>query len=294
MSSNIKLLDGGFGQAIINKGLDQIGTLWGCSAYLNEHDHQKVIDTHLDFINAGSKIITTSNFTIRKRRLAQNKLEDKLNVFLEISGKLAQKAVKLSKKKIEIAGSLPTRGETYKSDIFLSDKELITEFQESASILNPYVDLFYLDVLCSYKEIELGLESIKNFDKDVIVGIHLKDTGKLPSGENIIGLKKILSNYKIRAVIGGCISPEIYQKVSTELKQLNYEYGFKINAFDNIPDDWSITPNANPNLSLGKRTDLDPDVFVDFCKKAINDGASFVGGCCEINHHHIQALSNEL
>ena len=99
MSTNIKLLDGGFGQAIINKGLDQIGTLWGCSAYLNEHDHQKVIDTHLDFINAGSKIITTSNFTIRKRRLAQNKLEDKLNFFLEISGKLAQKAVKLSTKK---------------------------------------------------------------------------------------------------------------------------------------------------------------------------------------------------
>jgi len=294
LSTNIKLLDGGFGQAIINKGLDQIGTLWGCSAYLNEQDHQKVIDTHLDFINAGSKIITTSNFTIRKRRLAQNKLEDKLNVFLEISGKLAQKAVKLSKKKIEIAGSLPTRGETYKSDIFLSDKELLREFQESASILNPYVDLFYLDVLCSYKEIELALESIKNFDKDVIVGIHLKDTGKLPSGENILGLKKILSNYKIRAVIGGCISPEIYQKVSAELKQLNYEYGFKINAFENIPDDWSITPNANPNLSLGKRTDLDPDVFVDFCKKAINDGASFVGGCCEINHHHIQALSNEL
>ena len=97
MSSNIKLLDGGFGQAIINKGLDQIGTLWGCSAYLNEQDHQKVIDTHLDFINAGSKIITTSNFTIRKRRLAQNKLEDKLNDFLKISGKLAQKAVKLSK-----------------------------------------------------------------------------------------------------------------------------------------------------------------------------------------------------
>ena len=294
MFTNTKLLDGGFGQAIINKGLDQIGTLWGCSAYLNEQDHQKVIDTHLDFINAGSKIITTSNFTIRKRRLAQNKLEDKLNFFLEISGKLAQKAVKLSKKKIEIAGSLPTRGETYKSDIFLSDKELLREFQESASILNPYVDLFYLDVLCSYKEIELALESIKNFDKDVIVGIHLKDTGKLPSGENILGLKKILSNYKIRAVIGGCISPEIYQKVSAELKKLNYEYGFKINAFENIPDDWSITPNANPNLSLGKRTDLDPDVFVDFCKKAINDGASFVGGCCEINHHHIQALSNEL
>ncbi len=294
MTKNINILDGGFGQAIINKGLNQIGTLWGCSAYLDQKDHQKVIETHLEFINAGSKIITTSNFTIRKRRLAQNKLENKLKEFLEISGKLAQDAVKLSNKNIKIAGSLPTRGETYKSDVFLSDEELLKEFHESASIINPFVDLFYLDVLCSSKEIKLALESIKFFNKQAIVGIHLKNNGKLPSGESIADLKKLLSAYNIRAVIGGCISPEIYQKVSNEFKSLDYEYGFKVNAFENIPDNWSITPNANPNLSLGKRKDLDSNKFVEFCKSAIKDGASFVGGCCEINHNHIKALSNEL
>lgn len=294
MTKNINILDGGFGQAIINKGLNQIGTLWGCSAYLDQKDHQKVIETHLEFINAGSKIITTSNFTIRKRRLAQNKLENKLKEFLEISGKLAQEAVKLSNKNIKIAGSLPTRGETYKSDVFLSDEELLKEFHESASIINPFVDLFYLDVLCSSKEIKLALESIKFFNKQAIVGIHLKNNGKLPSGESIADLKKLLSAYNIRAVIGGCISPEIYQKVSNEFKSLDYEYGFKVNAFENIPDNWSITPNTNPNLSLGKRKDLDSNKFVEFCKSAIKDGASFVGGCCEINHNHIKALSNEL
>ena len=294
MTKNINILDGGFGQAIVNKGLNQIGTLWGCSAYLDQKDHQKVIETHLEFINAGSKIITTSNFTIRKRRLAQNKLENKLKEFLEISGKLAQEAVKLSNKDIKIAGSLPTRGETYKSDVFLSDEELLKEFHESASIINPFVDLFYLDVLCSFKEIELALESIKSFNKEAIVGIHLKNNGKLPSGESIADLKKLLSAYNIRAVIGGCISPEIYQKVSNQFKSLDYEYGFIVNAFENIPDNWSITPNANPNLSLGKRKDLDSNKFVEFCKSAIKDGASFVGGCCEINHNHIKALSNEL
>ena len=90
------------------------------------------------------------------------------------------------------------------------------------------------------------------------------------------------------------MSDKIKIEFNSELKELNYEYGFKINAFENIPDDWSISPNANPNLSLGKRSDLDSDTFVDFCKHAINDGASYVGGCCEINHHHIQAISNEL
>ena len=82
--------------------------------------------------------------------------------------------------------------------------------------------------------------------------------------------------------------------IRDRFKELNYDYGFKVNAFQNIPDDWSISPNANPNLSLGKRTDLDSNKFVEFCKTAIKDGASFVGGCCEINHNHIKALSNEL
>ena len=25
-----------------------------------------------------------------------------------------------------------------------------------------------------------------------------------------------------------------------------------------------------------------------------DEGATIIGGCCEINHHHIQAISNEL
>ena len=294
MTINISLLDGGFGQAIINKGLDQIGTLWGCSAYLNQQDHQKVIDTHLDFINAGSKIITTSNFTIRKRRLAQNKLEDKLNDFLKISGKLAQKAVKLSNKNIEIAGSLPTRGETYKSDIFLSDKEILGEFYESASILNPYVDLFYLDVLCSQKEIECALKAVSKFNKDILIGIHLKKNGKLPSGEEILDLVPLIDKYNVKALIGGCISPEIYEISKLSLIKINCDFGFKINAFQDIPDNWSIQPGVNPNLNLGKRLDLDEDRFIQFCNNAIKNGATYIGGCCEINHHHIKSFVNQL
>ena len=174
MKKEITILDGGFGQSIVNKGIVQIGTLWGCSAYLDEKDHHHVVDTHLEFINAGSQIITTSNFTIRKRRLAQNNLENRFEEFLTIAGNLAKKAVIKSNKNIKIAGSLPTQGETYKSDIFLSDKQLINEFEISANILNPYVDLFYLDVLCSLKEIECALKAVSKFNKDIVIGIHLK------------------------------------------------------------------------------------------------------------------------
>ena len=294
MKKEITILDGGFGQSIVNKGIVQIGTLWGCSAYLDEKDHHHVVDTHLEFINAGSQIITTSNFTIRKRRLAQNNLENRFEEFLTIAGNLAKKAVIKSNKNIKIAGSLPTQGETYKSDIFLSDKQLINEFEISANILNPYVDLFYLDVLCSLKEIECALKVVSKFNKDIVIGIHLKKNGKLPSGDDILNLKPLIEHFNIKAVIGGCISPEIYDLSQSSLRRLNCAFGYKINAFEDIPDDWSIQPGVNPNLNLGKRSDLDNQRFVEFCNNAIENGATYIGGCCEINHNHIKSFVNQL
>ena len=294
MKKEITILDGGFGQSIVNKGIVQIGTLWGCSAYLDEKDHHHVVDTHLEFINAGSQIITTSNFTIRKRRLAQNNLENRFEEFLTIAGNLAKKAVIKSNKNIKIAGSLPTQGETYKSDIFLSDKQLINEFEISANILNPYVDLFYLDVLCSLKEIECALKAVSKFNKDIVIGIHLKKNGKLPSGDDILNLKPLIEHFNIKAVIGGCISPEIYDLSQSSLRRLNCAFGYKINAFEDIPDDWSIQPGVNPNLNLGKRSDLDNNRFVEFCNNAIENGATYIGGCCEINHNHIKSFVNQL
>jgi len=294
MKKEITILDGGFGQSIVNKGIVQIGTLWGCSAYLDKKDHHHVVDTHLEFINAGSQIITTSNFTIRKRRLAQNNLENRFEEFLTIAGNLAKKAVIKSNKNIKIAGSLPTQGETYKSDIFLSDKQLINEFEISANILNPYVDLFYLDVLCSLKEIECALKAVSKFNKDIVIGIHLKKNGKLPSGDDILNLKPLIEHFNIKAVIGGCISPEIYDLSQSSLRRLNCAFGYKINAFEDIPDDWSIQPGVNPNLNLGKRSDLDNQRFVEFCNNAIENGATYIGGCCEINHNHIKSFVNQL
>jgi len=294
MNKTITILDGGFGQSIINKGINQIGTLWGCSAYLHEKDHHHVVDTHLEFIEAGSEIITTSNFTIRRRRLAQNNIENRFEEFLNIAGSLARKAVIKSNKEVKIAGSLPTQGETYKPDIFLSDEQLINQFEQTAKILNPYVDLFYLDVLCSLKEIECALKAASIFNKDILIGAHLKKDGKLPSGEEISKLKAIIDNYSVKAVIGGCISPEIYEISKLSFSELNCPFGFKINAFQDIPDDWSIQPGVNPNLNLGKRLDLDESRFIQFCNNAVENGATYIGGCCEINHHHIKSFVNQL
>ena len=48
------ILDGGTGQTLIEKGLKPKGTLWSATALINNDYHNLLVETHLDFINAGA------------------------------------------------------------------------------------------------------------------------------------------------------------------------------------------------------------------------------------------------
>ena len=88
-----RILDGGMGQELLNRGLKPKGTLWSAHALIDKDCHQMVIDAHLDFINAGAEVIVTTTFTARRLRLIQNDSEkyfEKINtkaVELSIKGK---------------------------------------------------------------------------------------------------------------------------------------------------------------------------------------------------------------
>ena len=66
------IFDGGTGQTLLAKGLKPVGTLWSATALINKKYHELVVDTHLDFINAGAELIVTNNFAVRKMRFIEN------------------------------------------------------------------------------------------------------------------------------------------------------------------------------------------------------------------------------
>ena len=286
------ILDGGMGQALLKRGMKPNGSLWSASALIDESQHNIVEEAHLDFIKAGCGAIITNNFTVRDRRLKDNNILDKKNYLLDIAGKIALNSVKKSGKKVLIGGSLPTQGETYMSEIYQTKEEMKNLFHKTANILNPYSDFFYLDVLCSIDEIHIALEATKEFNKPILVGAHFKKNGLLPSGENITKIKSIINQYDIMGVMGACISPETYEKILPDLQSLDIPYGFKVNAFKNIPDDWNKATNSNPNEALGLRLEFTPEIFKYFVEKELKNGASIVGGCCETHPEHIEALSH--
>lgn len=295
---SIKIMDGGMGQLLLEKGMISKGTLWSAGALVDEKYHDLLIDCHLSYINSGADVIVTNTFSCRKFRLKENNIEDQFKYLNKKACELAIQAKQISKKNVLIAGSLPSQRDTYVSDV-RSDYEIENDITEQTEILSEYVDFFYLDVVSSIKEIKIASKIANDLKKNVVVGVHTKKDGKLPSGENLQNLLNNGINENCIGIIFACVSPEIAEKSIRIINEYKIPFGAKVNL-------WKIeepTPiktfntakpkeiGTNPNISFGKRDDITNKDFYDFSKKIIGMGATILGGCCETNPQHIQEIS---
>ena len=294
---NLRILDGGMGQELLRKGLKSKGTLWSTSALLDENFHKLVVDVHLSFINAGADVIVTNNFSSRRMRLIENKVEDKFDYVNKKSCELAVKARDLSKKDVLIAGSLPAQGGTYVVDD-RDISEIKKDLNDQAKLIQPYIDFFYLDVFSSGREVEAACEIIEKMNVPVLVGLHIKKNGKLPSGESITEVYKKFKSSNWIGLIGSCVSLEITKKSLNEFKSLDIPYGCKINLWkveEPMPVNQFNTAKyfqdgKNPNEVLGFRSEVNTNIFKDFSKEIMSEGATILGGCCNVSPNYINAL----
>jgi len=289
-----RVLDGSMGQELLARGMKPKGTLWSANALLDENYHQLLLDTHRDFVKAGAEVIVTATFTTRRKRLRDNNVEDKFEYLNKKAGQIALD-VKKEFPNILVAGGLPPQNLTYEADD-RSDDEIIKDFNEQAKLLDPYVDFFYFDVWSSIKEFRCGIKAIKEFNKPYLIGIHISEGTKLPSGENISDIKDIIDQ-QLLGIILACVSPENYEINLKELKNLNVPFGFKINGYITTKpkNGYSATfakLNGNPNEFLGHREDLTPEKVGKITKKYKDNGATILGGCCETRPLHISAMAN--
>jgi len=295
--SKIRILDGGMGQHLLAKGLKAKGSLWSATALIHEKYHHLVVDAHLDFIKSGAEVIITNNFSARRSRMIQNNVDKLFNYANKKAGELALKAKEISKKNVLIGGSLPAQDNTYVLD--QRDKKVIEKgFYDQAKLIKPFVDFFYLDVLCGSKECKIALNVTEKLSLPVLVGLHVKKNGRLPSNETISEVVENCKNKNWLGLVVACVSPEIIENVIDEIKQFKIPFGFKANlwkAEEPIPVHKFASPDnevaANPVDTMGTRNDYTDVKFLEFSKKMLNKGVTILGGCCETKPSHIKKIS---
>jgi homocysteine S-methyltransferase len=295
--SKVRILDGGMGQHLLGKGLKPKGSLWSATALIDKKYHQLIIDAHLDFINSGAEVIVTNNFSARRSRMIQNNVEKHFDYANEKAGELALRAKEISKKNVLIAGSLPGQNNTYVLDE--RDRKIIEKgFHDQAKLIKPFVDFFYFDVLCGSKECEIAINVAEKFNMPVLVGLHVKKNGKLPSNESISEVVEKCKKKNWLGLVVACVSPEIIENSVDEIKNLNIFFGYKANLWkveEPVPVHKFASPEdkigANPAESMGTRNDYTDIKFLEFSKKMIGKGATILGGCCETKPSHIKKIS---
>ena len=296
--TKIRILDGGMGQHLLAKGLKPKGSLWSATALIDKKHHQLIIDAHLDFIKSGAEVIITNNFSARRSRMIQNNVEKHFDYANEKAGELALKAKEISKKNVLIAGSLPGQNNTYVLD--QRDRKIIEKgFYDQAKLIKPFVDFFYLDVLCGSKECKLALNVTEKLNLPVLVGLHVKKNGKLPSNESISEVVEKCKNKNWLGLVFACVSPEIVENSIDEIKDLKVPFGFKANLWkteEPVPVHKFASPSdkiaTNPAETMGTRDDYTDVKFLEFSKKMLGKGATILGGCCESKPSHINKISS--
>ena len=284
----VTVLDGGMGNELLRRRGERT-PLWSAKVLIDDPD--EVVRTHLDYIAAGARIITTNSYSTIPSYLSTAGLESRYVDLTRMAGELARRAVDESDVEVLVAGSLPPLSESYRPDLVPPDSEARPIYAEMAAALEPNVDLFLCETMSSAREARNAASEAKRVaakrDLPVFVSWTLDERAGhgLRSGEPIGEAFRAVADLDLDAFLFNCTSAEAITGGLNELARLTDK---AIGGYPNryvVPEGWTLgQPVENEE---GAST----AAFVDGAIEAIEAGASIYGGCCTVGPSDIESLA---
>ena len=291
MKKTVTLLDGSVGQELVKQYGEKPTPLWSTEIMLK--DPNMVSDIHSAYFEAGATIATTNSYTILRDRLKHFALEHEVHNLWNSSVAAACKA----RDKFgsgRIAGSIGPLRASYRPDICPPVEEASSIYKEKVESIAPMVDILLVETVCSLKQAEGVLAATDNSNKPVWISFSVDDNDgtKLRSGENLEDVKAVINNHFVEAVLINCSPPEVVGNALSILSKMGLTFGAYANGFSKISSDFLKTrPTVD---ALTARKDLGPEEYSNFVTNWIRNGASIVGGCCEIGPTHISTIAQKI
>lgn len=289
---NICLLDGGTGQEIYKRSGKKAHPLWAAKVMIDQPDIVK--EVHKNFIKAGSRVITINSYTCTPTRLRRDgEIEwfEKLQLQATEIALKARDELGSMAKKVKIAGCLPPLTGSY----FTEKRSLVDlkeEYEQIVSVQAPIVDLFLIETISSIKEAKAAADAVYKSGKTAYLSFTLSDKNpsQLRSGESISEALTSMSGYSLDALMFNCSFPETISEGLKSINHLDIPYGGYANGFTTVDP---LKPGGTVG-QLSARKDLGEEKHADYVIDWIKNGASIVGGCCEVGPSHIQYLRKRI
>ncbi|WP_027422192.1 bifunctional homocysteine S-methyltransferase/methylenetetrahydrofolate reductase [Lachnobacterium bovis] len=272
---NVYLFDGGFGTYYSQKYEESSNR---CEV-INLKNPQKVIDIHVEYINAGVDAIKTNTFGAFFENFGND-----YEKIIKNGYNLALKAREISRRNVDIFADLgPVTGD-----------EVVNQIEEYKKVVDVFLEEgatnFLFETLGDSSAVIEIAKYIRQRKKAATIVVSF---GVMPDGYSLDGffvkdlLEEVLNDVNIDAIGLNCISSAIH--LNNLLLRLVNTY-----KFDITQKAFLFMPNAGYPVVRGYRTFFEGNI--DFFEKqieyALGLGVSIVGGCCGTTPKYIKKIKD--
>ncbi len=286
--SEITLLDGSIGQELVKRAGKAPTPLWSTTVMIDQPDILR--DVHAEYFKVGASVATTNTYPVLHDRLVRAGLQDQIETLWAQAVKSAQSA-RNAHGSGRIAGSIGPLIASYRPDICPSAAEAEKLYRDIVDALAPHVDLLLIETMSSVDQADGALRAAMKSGRPVWIAVSVEDFdgSKLRSGENLADLAPVLNRHDTDAILINCSRPEAVSTAVDIVAQFGRPFGAYANGFTKIAQ--GFLKDAPTVDALQERSDLSPAAYADFAMGWIDQGATIVGGCCEVGPDHIAELA---
>ncbi len=287
----VALLDGGVGQELYRRRRGPSAPLWSVGVMIDDPDLVETV--HLEFIEAGARVLTLNSYSATPHRLARAGRGEMFEALQAAALRAAQAARERSgRDDILIAGCLPPLTASYRPDLTPSEEVCLADYRRIVAAQAEGVDLFLCETLATVREARLATLAARESGRTVWTALTVDDADGtvLRSGEPVGEGARAALDAGAAAVLANCSSPEAIARALPALAGSGASFGAYANGFVSVAP---LRP-AGPVDVLDARDDLGPAAYAGHALGWAAAGATIVGGCCEIGPAHIAELARQL
>ena len=289
--SEISLLDGSIGQELVKRAGKAPTPLWSTTVMIDQPEILR--DVHAEYFNVGASVATTNTYPVLHDRLVRAGLQDQIETLWAQAVKSARSA-RDAHGSGRIAGSIGPLIASYRPDICPSPAEAEELYRDVVAALAPHVDVLLIETMSSVDQADGALRAAMKSGLPVWLAVSVEDFdgSKLRSGENLADLAPVLNRHDTDAILINCSRPEAVSTAVDIAAQFGRPFGAYANGFTKISQ--GFLQEAPTVDALQERSDLSPAAYADFAMGWIDQGATIVGGCCEVGPNHIAELAAQI
>jgi len=286
----IVLLDGGMGQELKKRSHRPVTPLWSAQVMLDEP--HLVVAAHRDYIDAGARVIKLNNYSATPQRLARDGDPEMFETLHAAALEAAHQAREESGREVSIAGCLPPLVASYHSESVPDDATCQRDYRRLVAAQQDGVELFLCETMSLTREAVAATQAAVESQLPVWVAFSVDDGDgtRLRSGEPLLGAAQAVVEAGAQVVLVNCSVPEAVSTAMRELAGVGVPFGGYANGFTSAA---ALQPGGTVD-TLTSRKDLGPEAYAEIALGWIEQGATLVGGCCEVGPAHIAALAQRL